>query len=207
MRDEEIKPFTNSLTAAMEVYDKRVTSMTIQIWWESLSQFELNAVLNALSRHVKNPDSGQFAPKPADIIRLIEGGTVDRGMQAWSKLDKAIRTVGPYQSVVFDDPVIHKVISEMGGWIKFGEITEEEYPFTRNEFVKRYRGVLESQHIEYPEKLIGIAEHSNAEAGRKIAPPLLIGDTEKAKLVYEGGSGRNTLQISPLENVNLKRIA
>lgn len=208
MHDNEIKPFTDALTGAMELYDKRVTSMTIQIWWEALSRFQLDAILNAFSRHVQNPDSGQFAPKPADIIRLIEGGTVDRGMHAWSKVDKAVRSVGPYQTVVFDDAIIHKVISEMGGWIKFGNMQDDEWPFTRNEFVKRYRSFSEKQSItDFPEKLIGIAEHANSEAGRKTAPPMLLGDPEKAKQVYLSGGNQNALPATPLTDLKLKRIA
>ena len=67
---------------------------------------DLRAVADALNRHAVNPDNGQFLPKPADIVRLINGNTVDRALVAWSTVERAIRSTGPYQSVVFDSPEI-----------------------------------------------------------------------------------------------------
>lgn len=205
MRSDELERFSDALTAALEVYDKRTSSMTIEIWWEALKRFELKAVMNGFSLHIQNPDNGQFAPKPADIIRMIEGSNVDKSMQAWSKLDRAVRTVGPYQSVVFDDHLIHMIVADMGGWIKFGNIDNEEYPFLRNEFVKRYQGLSARPQQYYPPKLIGIAEQANLEAGRKIAPPMLLGDTKKAEQVYLGGSENNSSAAIPM--LKIKRIA
>jgi len=57
-------------------------------------------------------------PKPADIIRAIKGNSQTQSLQAWSKVEDAIRLVGPYRSVVFDDLAIHGVLQEMGGWVK-----------------------------------------------------------------------------------------
>lgn len=205
MRNDELKQFSEALTASLEVYDKRTSAMTIEIWWEALKRFELNAVMNGFSLHLQNPDNGQFAPKPADIIRLIEGSNVDKSMQAWTKLDRAIRTVGPYQSVVFDDPLIHIVVQDMGGWIKFGEIQNDEYPFVRNEFVKRYQGLTLRPQEKFPSKLIGIAEQANAEAGRKIAAPMLVGDSNAAEKVYLHGGSNNPTKVIPMPE--LKRIA
>lgn len=207
MVEKDFDSFVQALTAAMDVYSKRVNAMTIEIWWEALARFELNAVLNAFSRHVQNPDSGQFAPKPADIIRLVDGGTEDRALQAWSKVDQAVRTVGPYQTVVFDDATIHAVIRDMGGWIKLCGVDGGEYPFIRNEFVKRYRGLLETNKQDFPEKLIGLAEQANAESGRKIAPPLLLGDAEKAKQIYQSGGLTQAIASRPLPQIELKRVA
>lgn len=35
-------------------------------------------------------------------------------MVAWNKVDKAVRQVGAWTSVMFDDALIHRVISDMG---------------------------------------------------------------------------------------------
>lgn len=207
MRDDDFDQFSEALTAALEVYDKRTSALTIEIWWEALKQYDLSAVLGAFSRHIQNPDKGQFVPKPADIVRLVDGGTEDRALQAWSKVDQAIRTVGPYQTVVFDDAFIHASIRDMGGWIKMCNVGGDEYPFLRNEFVKRYRGIVESKNLEFPEKLIGISEQSNAEAGRKIAPPLLLGNPESAKQIYRSGGANRAISSQKMPKLELKRVS
>jgi hypothetical protein len=207
MQDDELERFTAALTGAMDVYSKTVNAMTIRIWWAALKKYDLHAVLSGLSRHIENPDSGQYAPKPADIVKQVEGTTQDRALVAWAMVERAIRTVGSYQTVVFDDPYIHLAIQDMGGWIKLNQVTNDELPFVAKEFENRYRGHASRKTEDYPSKLIGIAEHSNLEAGQKVAPPLLIGVKEKAKQIYLGGVENKTLSISPLGSLELKRIA
>ncbi len=57
---------------------------------------------------------------------MLGGSTQDAALAAWSKVDRAVREVGPYQSVAFDDALIHRVLFEMGGWIPLGSKTEDE---------------------------------------------------------------------------------
>lgn len=205
MRNDELKQFSEALTAALEVYDKRTSAMTIEIWWEVLKRFDLPAVLNGFSLHLQNPDNGQFAPKPADIIRLIEGSNTDKAMQAWTRLDHAVRTVSPYHTVVFDDPLIHIAVQDMGGWIRLCNSDMDEYPFIRNEFVKRYQGLAIRPQESFPAKLIGIAEQANTESGQKVAPPMLIGNSQKAEQIFLSGGANNQNKVTAM--LNIRRIA
>ena len=145
-------------------------------------------MLAALSRHIAHPDRGRFAPQPADIVFFLEGGTEDRALFAWSRVESAIRHVGPYQTVVFDDPAIHAAIDGMGGWMLLCNMSDDELPFRRNEFVKRYRALAERGVFEYPRRLVGIAEHHNSADGHELPEPVLIGDAELAKQVYLNGA-------------------
>ena len=127
-------------------------------------------------------------------------------MQAWSRVDKAVRRVGPYQSVVFDDAVVHRVIDEMGGWIKLCNTpSEEDYKFQGLEFSRRYRAyvIAGGAGSDYPRHLIGMTEAENNTAGfkRQIPPPVLIG-TEKGCLeVLKGGSDGRTLLTHSAKSV------
>jgi hypothetical protein len=142
-----------------------------------------------------NPDSGQWCPKPADVVKMLQGSTKDSANSAWSSVDYAIRTRGDQYSVVFDDPLIHRVVEDMGGWIKLCRTDSEQYPFTQNEFVNRYRGYkMRGEVPPYPSKLIGTPEDYNARQGYPVQPPLLIGDPKKAQLVLQNGS--NTPRIA-----------
>jgi len=180
--------FSDRLTGCMEaVYDKQVTPAMLEVWFSALATYPMDEIRAAFTRHVTDPDRGQFAPKPADIIRAIDGGSDGRALAAWTKVDQAIRCVGGWQSVCFDDPRIHACISAMGGWIKLCETSTDELPFRQQEFARRYRAMALTPLTDYPPHLIGRAETGNAMEGYPVEPPLLLGDANKAAQVLLGG--------------------
>ena len=201
MQDIDKKRFATVLTAVCDYYGKEMSKGVADLYWQELQQYDVEAVEKALWAHTQNPDSGQFMPKIADIVKMLQGSTQDSALQAWAKVDRAIRTVGTYRSVVFDDPLIHRVVTEMGGWIQFGNKNEEEWPFVRNEFVNRYRGYrMRSEIPEYPPTLIGISEASNSKSGyAHTEPPMLIGNEERAKKVIGNGSDKPLLPVRQLD--------
>lgn len=203
MQSNEFERFKQVLAKTFAVYEKTLTDVLLEVWWESLRAYELQEVTRALSAHLRNPDNGQFLPKPADVIRALRGTSANTAQSAWTKVDGAIRKVGSYRSVAFDDPIIHRVIQDMGGWIKLNKITNEELPFVQREFENRYRGFSVTGEIpEYPRILVGIAEDYNKREAIRIGAdlqekPVLIGDASKAELVIHGGSNGPSLTITP----------
>jgi hypothetical protein len=177
MVDEDKKEFAQFMGGMFAVYNKEVSPMLLRIWFESLRQYDLKAVKDALARHLLNPDNGQFLPKPADVVKLIGGTTIDTALEAWSAVDNAVRTVGTYRSVVFADPIIHKVIQDMGGWVALGNKKEDEWAFVAKEFQTRYRGIKTTgQPVDAPAQLTGIAAQQNSVAGIQYKEqPILIG--------------------------------
>lgn len=191
MRTDELSDFADLLAGVMDLYGKPISEFATTVWWEAMRPYDLPAVRLAFSRHVQNPDSGQFAPKPADVIRMLGGTTQDSALRAWAKIDKAVRHVGPYASVAFDDPLIHRVLHDMGGWVGLSSKSEDEWPFVAKEFENRYRGyAMRNERPEYPPVLTGIAEAENVRRGLRSDPPRLIGDATKAEAVMQGGTRR-----------------
>ena len=189
MIDGDQKRFFACLVGSAEISGKELSKHGMKLYWEMLKQYDIEAVEKAFVQHGLNPDSGQFMPKPADIVKHIDGGGADRGMLAWSKVDKAVRRIGQYvDAVVFDDPIIHAVIDDMGDWSHLCSIqTEDDLKFKGIEFGKRYRAYTLSQNIEYPAILHGVGEQGRA--------PVLIGDKVKARAVLESGVD-STLRIT-----------
>ena len=204
MNESDNEQFLSCLIGAAEIAGKELSPQAMKLYWEILKKYDISDVVQGFMSHASNPDTGQFMPKPADIIKAIDGGGESRSMIAWSKVERAIRVVGPYQTVVFDDPIIHKVLSDMGGWVGFGSIEEKEMPFKANEFNKRYIGYTMKTDLQYPKKLIGIAEIHNESEDQKIAPPTFIGLPEKAQAVFDGG-GKEALQIT--NGINLPNLS
>lgn len=188
--------FAKAMLAMGEVYGRTFSEPTVELYWRALERYAASDVLAAFDRHVLDPDHGQFMPKPADIVRQIDGSGDSQAMRAWTKALTAVRRVGVYQTVVFDDWRIHAVIADMGGWLALGTIVDDELPFKAREFEKRYRGYRAE--AAYPRRLIGRIEAENAAKNHPVDPPVLIGDPARAALVYQQGDERRALQLTAM---------
>lgn len=196
MNDNDSIRFAQILMGVAEYYGKSLSDGVVELYWQGLRQFDLKAVERALWDHTQNPDHGQFMPKIADVVRALQGRTADQASLAWTKVDQAVRRVGTYADVVFDDPIIHRVVQDMGGWVPLGDKKDDEWPFVQREFENRYRGYRVRNEIpEYPAKLTGMANAYNAKEGFREQPPMLVGDQAMAQQVLLGGVDRVTLQI------------
>lgn len=194
MKQADFDQFNQIISAVGELYSKPVGEFAISLWWNALSGYELKVVQEALSRHVRNPDNGQFMPKPADVVRMMQGSTQDSALSAWAKVDRTMRQIGPYETVVFDDPLIHVVLQEMGGWVALSTKVDDEWPFVAKEFENRYRGFKARGEVpQYPQMIMGIAEAYNGQKGFEITQPMLVGDANKAKSVMMAGTIRPAL--------------
>ena len=193
MGDLDLEEFSQTWSAAFEVYGKSASDIVIEMAFNALANHALDDIRKAMMTHIQ---TSKFAPKPSDINELIGGDPESRKLQSWTMVESAIRRVGGYQSVTFDDPGVMVVIEEMGGWSRLCEVTDSELPFKRNEFVKRMAQYVHTPPAEYPKRLSGIVEQQNQEQYPDAVPaPLLIGDATKARLVLEGG-GKPRLQVT-----------
>lgn len=203
MQTHDLVKFTTLLAGLGELYGKFISEQLTDIYWQTLKIFDWQDVQHAFQAHLYNPNCGQFFPKPADIVRFIEGSGETRALRAWTIVEKTMHQVGIYQSVVFDDPLIHAVIEEMGGWIKLCSMTLEDLPFRSREFQKRYMGFVIKKPNRYPKYLYGLSECENAKNGYDVESPLLIGDAGRAERVMLNGGGMPLL-VQPLHSmVNL----
>jgi len=196
MQTDDFQKFHEGISGVMGFYGKSVSRFAMDVWWTALKRYDLAAIVDAFNRHLANPDAGQFAPKPADIIRMLQGSTQDAALRAWAKVDQAVRRVGTYCNVVFDDALIHRVIQDMGGWIALGAKAEDEWPFVAKEFENRYRGFCSrSECPPYPATLVGIAAAHNNLKGFKNEKPVLIGNEQVAMQVLRGGTDQPALGL------------
>ena len=200
MTDADKPRFLATITALGEYYQRTLSPMILGLYWEGLKRFDLHAIEDAAGRHISAGDAGQFMPKVADLAKLLEGSGSDAALVAWAKVDRAVRTVGTYASVVFDDPIIHAVVSDMGGWAWFGRQTSDEWPFVAKQFETRYRGFRTRGDVgTYPSVLIGLAEADNSRMGLPSERPKLLGNPDQAVRVMQGGSASSGLLVTTLD--------
>lgn len=89
MSPTEQRQFGEMLAATLEIYGQTATKASMSIWWAALAPYSLSEVRAALSQHVRDPERGQFAPKPADVIRRIPNGHPGPD-EAWAMVHHAL---------------------------------------------------------------------------------------------------------------------
>ena len=195
MTHADMTEFVKLMTGLGVLYAKPMSEHLIDIYWQALKNFSFAGVKEALNAHVRNPDTGQYLPKPADVVRYLEGAGQTQALQAWSQVVRTIRAVGCYESVVFDDPIIHAVIEDMGGWLQLCKITQKELPFRAHEFEKRYLGYVLHPPQHFPKQLIGLIESQNNLQGYGSDQPFLIGDIVQAHQTYRQGCAASEMTL------------
>ncbi|BBN60005.1 DUF6475 domain-containing protein [Hydrogenovibrio marinus] len=186
MQVQDMEKFSQILKWVFAYYEKELTDLTFEMYWNGLKDYSIDEVQAAFNAHLQHPEDGKWWPKVSDIIKNCKGGTQDNALRAWNEVETAIRRVGGYQDVVFHDPLIHQIIHKMGGWIALCDIPDEKsLVFKANEFKNAYRALYATpQQLQPPVELTGIINAQNAKIkGAKKQPPVLIGDPERAKEV------------------------
>lgn len=205
MKHDDKPRFKNLLTDAMGFYKQDVSGFALSVWWQACEGFDFEQVAKAMTNHAMDPDRGQFAPKPADIVRQLSGTKTDKAMLAWGKAFDAAGRVGAYTDVVFDDPAIHAAIEDLGGWVKFCRTETEELSYLQHRFSESYRAYVGRESFDYPRRLGGDRSPDDVYMKRGLPPPkpAVIGDIEKARQVYRIGSqtGKTAMAFQALDAI------
>ncbi|WP_043767546.1 DUF6475 domain-containing protein [Algiphilus aromaticivorans] len=146
MRTEDKAKFAELVTGMAEIYGREVTAASLRLWWATLGDHSLDDVDHALRAHVRDPESGQWMPKPADVIRRLEGSARDQeadleaqAVSAWGKALEALRNTGPYQDCPIEDPRALAAIEDQGGWQSFCMMETRQLTWARKQFIDAYK--------------------------------------------------------------------
>ena len=171
-----------------------MSEKTIRVWRKLLDDIpgkDFESAIIVICQTVREiyPGTNMVA-----LIRESIGGTMEsRAIGAWAKVIKAIREVGQYKTIQFDDPIIHSVIEVMGGWEGICEGPESETKWIEKEFVKLYP--VCAKKAEHPEKLIGFFDRMNIASGFKEQEVVRIGSGFKKRVLLEGEKGNGMSRL------------
>jgi len=187
--------FVDLIAKVSEVFGKDLSQEAIRIYYEVLKEYSYDQIERAfyliLQTHIYNT-----FPKPAEIIEAIEGKQTERSLAAWQTVIDTVRKVGHWDSVSFDDRVIHNCIEALGDWEWLCGQTKDELKFVQKEFERLY--TMFSKHPrEAKERLIGFNERKNLQGGHKPEKePERIGDILKhaKQLTNNGRSQPDSIQ-------------
>lgn len=200
MQQHERGAFADLLTDVMAYYGKDSSNFMLSVWWDALQSCDMEQVSGALQRHATDPERGQFAPKVADIVRVLQGTSTDRAAIAWGKVHEAMSAVGAYTDVVFDDPAIHAVVEDLGGWPKVCRTDVKELSYLQHRFQEAHRAYTERGQFEYQRRLAGdrSPDYEYTSRGLPLPRPAMVGDQQRSILVLQNGNVAGKTSISML---------
>lgn len=204
MLQSERGDFAQLVTDVLAYYRQDASRFVLDLWWNACKTFDFEQIQKAMQRHATDPEHGQFAPKVADLVRILSGTTTDRAALAWGKVLEAMSAVGAYTDVVFDDPAIHAAAEDMGGWPKMCRTDLKELGLLQHRFMQSYRAYTERGQFDYPRRLGGdrSPDSEYEKAGLSLPRPALIGDPERAKMVYQrGGAGKTAISFASIQSL------
>lgn len=207
MQRTDFPRFTTALIAVAELFNKELSEAAIAMWWKLLEGYEIEQITRALHACVSNPDNGQFMPKPADVIRVLQGTSTDRSFLAWGHVLGAMSAVGAYQNVAFDDPATHAAIEDVGGWAKLCRMEVKELSFAQHRFCSSHKAYTNKGEFDYPRVMLGDRDPDTAYLAKGLTPPatVLVGNQERCIEVMRGGSASGKGAIT--FNSHLLKIA
>lgn len=178
------------ITDVLAYYRQPVSEFTLRVWCQASQPFTLEQVSKALTAHATDPEHGQFAPKVADLVRILSGTHTDRAQLAWGKVLEAMGSVGAYTDIVFDDPAIHAVVEDLGGWPKLCRTETRELGYVQHRFCESHKAYTGRGAFEYPRRLSGdrSPDHEYEKKGLALPKPALVGNAEQCRAVYLGGN-------------------
>lgn len=194
--------FNDLMQSVAEVFNETVSSDRITLYFGALAEYPIEVVRAAMLRGVQTL---RFFPKPAEIRELIEGSPDHRALAAWTRVEAALKAVGTYQSVSFDDPILHAGVEQMGGWAsawQWERLDERDYGFKRLEFTRLF-GMFLARGVPRPvAHLAGQAEINNRSRG-----DWTRGLDHRDEVMQIGGDGRPAITAGePLKLARADRL-
>lgn len=189
MNADDKKRFGNLIAEVMAFYKQEISTFALNVWWQACEGYSFEQCSKAITAHAMDAEKGVFPPKPADIVRQLSGTATDRALMAWGKVFDAMGRVGAYTDVVFDDAVIHAVVTDLGGWVKICRSELAELSYLQHRFTESYRTYAQRGIGDYPRRLVGDRSSDDTYMMRGLPPPkpAVVGDVVQARLVYQRG--------------------
>ncbi len=189
MQESDSQAFALLIAGVYAYHRQPCSDALIGMYWRGCQHWDLEQVRRAVDSLTRDPEAGKFPPKIGDITRMLEGTQSDRAALAWGKALEAMGSVGAYTDVVFDDPAIHAAIEDLGGWPKVCRTEIKELGYLQHRFCEAYRAYVGRGKFDYPKRLGGdrSPDSEYIKFGRPVPKPAVIGDVQRARLVYQGG--------------------
>lgn len=169
MNSQDQNKFKELITVMSETYCEEFTPAKVKLWWNLFKPHSIGEFEQALYAHIACADAGMFSPKPANLMKFINGTTKeneqlaeDRAEMAWACIEREISRIGSYGTLELEDKQAIAAVKAIGGWRQLCMSTYDQLVWKKKEFMRAYdtyeRTPLEHLPSKLP-SLIELSEH------------------------------------------------
>lgn len=165
MDNSDKKEFARQMMIISEIYDKPVSTEKLQIYFSTLSKYTIKQVVIGIEKHMQDVESGQYFPKPANIIKHIEGeksNINDMAEIAWLEVENAIRMIGAHGRLKLRDKIAIAAVKSIGSWSDLCMTNIDKMQWKKKEFIDSYELLSKTPVEMLPDSLPGIADIKNS---------------------------------------------
>jgi len=178
------KNFSRHLIATFATYRSELSDIELELWIADIetSGIDWEQAVSALGLY-RRTAGNKFAPRISDIVEVCHGTADDAAETAWGRVQDAVRRVGKYTSVVFDDIKTMNAIELSGGWVKMCNADLANEMADRAAFRKAYhaaksdtcRNMLPGLHVDDSDEI------------------RMLGEPEKCYQIMQQGTEKSTI--------------
>lgn len=162
-RTKDKQKFQGLMAMLQENFNTETSAKKLELYFKVFESYAIEVFEEAVYLAIKTL---KFYPKVADLLEIIEGRAEEKSLIAWQRVLEALRITGTYQSVKFEDSLIHYCIQQMGGWSRFSTFTDEDLIWREKQFRELYQvGDRHKEHLEIPDHIAGFFEEDNRSKG------------------------------------------
>jgi len=138
MTDHDRARLVQTLLGVYAYYgDRELSEVVIDIWLADLSGHDIAAIEHAFVRHRRDPQRGQWLPKTADILRLLQPDERELALVAWAAVLDQVRAVGSYGRPQLD-AASRPALDAVGGWGSLCRAQDQELPHLQRRFCEAF---------------------------------------------------------------------
>ena len=176
MNDGDEMRVAELIALLAEGFRQSVTEATLLAYWMALQDLPFKSVKTAVTKAIREC---KFMPTAAELRSMSgELSLAQRAATAFEAVSRATKSIGPYKSVNFDDPICNAVIRNLGGWQRLCEVeSEEEFEkWIRKDFERVYILIAQQDRVapERCQPLLGYFDTQNSGNGYGVRPPELV---------------------------------
>jgi hypothetical protein len=169
MDDTSKKEFAEMMIGLGEIYDKKISTALISIYWDALKEYSLDDVKKAVNNIVSTHKYSTL-PKPAHFIEFINP-PVEAEMKAELMTEEFYERFAEsgYHSFEWQDPVLAMTVEHYGGWHsvlkEYPRDNAESAKFWMKDFKKAYVTFLSHPRKTVNLRVVGTFESENTSKG------------------------------------------
>lgn len=199
--------FLQGIELIQVITDKELTEQQAKAYRILLDDIQDQDFIAGINTMLRERVYSNF-PMPAEIREYCLGTRKEdldlRVAKAVTKIKKAIGSAGMYTTVAFDDPIIHLVIRDFGGWTKLCEKDLDEFEnLLKWDLPKLYKAYASRKNADIPTLLEGKgADKTITYIGDKTKAQKWILAYNNKQIGYDSKGAENRVEFGMVKNVN-----